>query len=183
MRKYLKRLCNAILDGRFNEEKYFQRKSYYGIEIQVQHLFVSYGKIGYTVYVYADEHYEIKYDYELNELKINGKPYKFFINLMYLDDNGIITISDDPVWDEYQNSVELECYTDGGGDMLIDLEEPTKEKLQNYIDDFDINHEVNIWWENGEPGNGVPFSNIKEHYDDYEDYLSWLQTICDGMPY
>ncbi len=53
MEKYLKRLCNAILDGRFKEEKYCSRKSYYGVEIQTQHLFASYGKIGYSVTVFS----------------------------------------------------------------------------------------------------------------------------------
>ena len=183
MEKYLKRLCNAILDGRFKAEKYCSRKSYYGVEIQTQHLFASYGKIGYSVTVYSEEQYDIEYDYELNDLTINGKPYQYEINLLYLGNNDINTVSEEPVWENFQNSVELECYTDAGGDMLIDLEEPTKEKLQEYIDNFDIDREVMLWWHDGEPGNGVPFNSIKEHYNDYEDYLKWLQKICDKMPY
>ena len=183
MEKYLKRLCNAVLNGRFKKEKYYNRKSYYGIEIQVQDMFASYGKIGYFVTVYSEEQYDIEYDYELNDLKIDGKPYQHVINLLYLEDNDIMTVSEDPVWENFQNSVELECYTDAGEDMLIDLEEPTKEKLQDYIDGFDINENVILWWPGGEPGKGVPFSNIREHYEDYEDYLEWLQKICDKMPY
>lgn len=183
MDKYLKRLCNAILDGRFNEEKYFQRNSYYGIEIQVQHLFVSYGKIGFTVWVYGKESYEVKYDYELNDLNINGKPYQYFINLLYLANKKITAASDEPIWNNYPYSVELECYTDAGGDMIIDVEVPTKEKLQEYIDEFDINGEVLKWWADGTPGRGVPFDNIKEHYEDLEDYLKWLERVCNGMPY
>lgn len=183
MEKYLKRLCNAIINGRFKEGKYYNRKNYYGIEIQVQDMFASYGKIGYSVTVYSEEQYDIEYDYELNDLKIDGKPYQHAINLLYLEDNDITTVSEDPVWENFQNSVELECYTDAGEDMLIDLEEPTKEKLQEYIDSFDINGNVILWWPGGEPGKGVPFSNIREHYEDYEDYLEWLQNVCDKMPY
>ncbi len=67
--------------------------------------------------------------------------------------------------------------------MFIDLEEPTKEKLQEYIDNFDINENVSMWWQNGEPGRGVPFDNMKEHYEDYEAYLKRLQGICDKMPF
>jgi hypothetical protein len=55
--------------------------------------------------------------------------------------------------------------------------------LQEYIDDFNINYEVVSWWQDGKKGNGVPFDNIKQHYDDVEDWLKWLQTICDKMPY
>jgi hypothetical protein len=52
------------------------------------------------------------------------------------------------------------------------------------IDNFDINEEVFKWWPDGRKGNGVPFDNIKEHYEDYEAWLQWLQTeICDKMPY
>lgn len=183
MDKYLKRICNAILDGRFKKEKYYERKSYYGIEIQVQDMFASYGKIGYSVTVYSEEQCDIKYDCELNDLKIDGRPYQYAINLLYLEDNDIRIVSEEPVWENSQNSVELECYTDAGEDMFICLKEPTKEKLQEYIDDFDIDGNVMSWWQGGKPGEGVPFSNIREHYNDYEDYLKWLQKICDKMPY
>lgn len=80
-------------------------------------------------------------------------------------------------------SAELESYTSAGGDMIISMEELSKEKLQEYIDGFDINYEVVIWWQNGKKGNGVPFDNIKQHYEDLEDWLNWLQKICDNMPY
>lgn len=183
MEKYLKRLCKAILSGRFNEEKYRQRKNYYGIEIQTKPLFASYGTIGFSVQVYAEEQYNIQYDWELKDLTINEMHYKHVINLLYLEDNDISKTNESPVWKNHPDSVELECYTDAGEDMIINLEEPTKEKLQEYIDDFDINDEVLMWWQNGEKGNGVPFDNIKDHYQDYEDYLKWLQKICDKMPY
>lgn len=42
------------------------------------------------------------------------------------------------------------------------------------------------WWRNGEDAAhalNVPFTNIKDHYEDYEEYLATLQTVCDGMPY
>ena len=183
MKKYLKRLCNAILDGRFNEHNYSQRKSYYGVEIQVTPLFASYGEIGFTVQVYAEEQYTVKYDYELKDLTINERPYQHVFNLLYLEANGIRKTSEDSVWENFPDSVELECRTEAGGDMIINLEEPTKEELQNYIDDFDINEEVLLWWFEDSRDRGVPFSNIRDHYNDYEDYLKWLQKICDKMPY
>lgn len=183
MDKYLKRLCNAILADKFNEKKFRERRSYFGTEIQTQPLFCSYGTIGFTVTVFADIQHEVKYDWEMNELTIDDAPYKDVINILYLADNDINKQNKEPVWSYAPRSVELECYTDGGEDMFIDLEEPTKEKLQEYIDNFDIDENVSMWWQNGQPGRGVPFSNMKEHYEDYEDYLKWLQKVCDKMPY
>ena len=186
MDKYLKRLCNAIIAGRFNDENYRQRKSWYGKEILTEPLFCSYGTIGFTASVYDEKGNNVcvvSWDGELHELTIDDINYKDFINILYLENEDIIKQGDGPVWDDEPRSVEFECYTDGGEDMLIDLKVPDKEHLQEYINDFDINYNVSIWWENGEPGNGVPFSNMKEHYEDYEDYLKWLQEICDKMPY
>ena len=67
--------------------------------------------------------------------------------------------------------------------MIIDLEEPTKKELEDYADNFDINEEVLIWWPNGEPGRGVPFSNVKEHYEDLEDYVKRIKGVAKNMPY
>ncbi len=111
---------------------------------------------------------------------MNKKEYKK--NLAYLEGNDI-TLCGDELWDDKPWSVELETYTDAGEDMIIDLEEPTKECLKKYIDDFDINEEVMLWWENGYDAaraKGVPFANIRDHYDDYENYLKRLQAICEN---
>ena len=86
-------------------------------------------------------------------------------------------------WDEEPFSVELESYTKAGGDMTLTIEVCDKEHLQEYIDNFNINAEVVLWWSNGEKCGGVPFDNIKQHYEDLEDWLNWLQEICNGMPY
>jgi hypothetical protein len=77
----------------------------------------------------------------------------------------------------------LESYTKAGGDMILTIEVCDKEHLQEYIDNFNINAEVVLWWPNGEKCNGIPFDNIKQHYEDLEDWLNWLQEICNGMPY
>lgn len=108
---------------------------------------------------------------------------EFNANKKYLleDCNNIFWNSQ--AWDEEPFSVELESYTKAGGDMVFNLEVCDKKHLQEYIDDFNINYEVVSWWQDGKKGNGVPFDNIKEHYDDCENWLKWLQTICDKMPY
>ena len=85
-----------------------------------------------------------------------------------------------------KETTELETYTDAGEDMIIYLEVLDKEHLQEYIDNFDINDEVLVWWQHGKEyahSKGVPFDNIKEHYEDYEAWLEWLKGICNNMPY
>lgn len=185
MYKYLTRLSNAIINDRFNSDNYRQRKAYHGKEIQTTPLFCSYGEIGYSVDVYDDEQHahRLQWDWEKKELSIDGRQYQHAINLDYLDAKSVLCCNEGPVWENHPYSVELECYTDAGSDMLIALEEPTREQLQDYIDNFDIDEEVSIWWPNGRPGNGVPFDNMREHYNDLEDYLKWLQGICNKMPY
>ena len=175
MEKYLKRLCKAILEDRFNEENYRQKRSWHGKDIMTEPLFCSYGKIGFSVLVYENyDHFcTIQYDGDLEELNIDDTPWKDYINELYLEDFDITSHGDG----------ELECYTDAGEDMIINLDKVRKKNLQEYIDNFDINEQVLLWWPNGQPGKGVPFDNIKEHYEDYEAFLEKLQKACDKMPY
>lgn len=107
---------------------------------------------------------------------------KFKANIEHLSENDIIWRPD---FGESAFSGELECYTPAGEDMFITLEVVDKEHLQDYINNFDINENVSLWWPHGEKaeGMGVPFDNMKEHYEDYEEWLTGLQEVCDGMPY
>lgn len=95
-----------------------------------------------------------------------------------------INLASTPVWKEKPFSVELETYTDAGEDIIIDLEEPTKECLQEYINDFaaDIDNKVDLWWQDGKPGNGVPFSSKEEQYEDYRAFLDTLRDVVDKWP-
>lgn len=178
MEKYLKRLCRAILARRFNDENYRQRKSWYGKDIQTEPLFCSYGTIGFTVSVYdCYEHVcTVQWDGNLGELTIDDTPWKEYLNILFLEDYDITCDGND-----------LECYTDAGEDMIISLDKVRKKNLQEYIDNFDINEEVLIWWrdlsDEQRKEKKVPFDNMKEHYEDYEAYLKWLQGICDKMPF
>ena len=84
-----------------------------------------------------------------------------------------------PAWEEKPHSVELECYTGAGEDMFINLEEISTEELEEYVNGFDINENVALWWPDGQKGRGVPFDNQAEQVQDYEDYLAWLRDIID----
>lgn len=107
---------------------------------------------------------------------------KFKKNIEILEENDIRVCNTEPVWDDKPNSVELETYTDAGEDMIINLDEPSKNALQSYIDGFDINDAVMLWWSNGADAahdKGVPFDNIEDHYEDYRSYIKELQRVCD----
>lgn len=84
-----------------------------------------------------------------------------------------------PGWDDKPKSVELNCSTGAGEDMYINLEEISAEALEEYINGFDIEYNVSLWWPDGRPGRGVPFDNQAEQVADYEDYLAWLRDIVD----
>ena len=79
--------------------------------------------------------------------------------------------------------IELESYTDGGGDMIItiDVSDDWKQAFKVYVEEFDIDNEVSIWWPDGQPGKGVPFNNIRELYDDIDDWVKWLKDIIRVM--
>ena len=96
-------------------------------------------------------------------------------NQEFLEDHDIsCTKCEDGGW-------ELESYTDGGGDMIITLEELTKEALVEYLENFDVNEETNLWFPNGQPGNGVPFDNYKDLWDDIEDWRQRMLGIAKDM--
>lgn len=78
---------------------------------------------------------------------------------------------------------ELESSTDAGGDMIITLDELSPVALMDYIRDFDINEEVLMWWQGGKPGPGVPFANIKQHWDDLEEWCTMMENVAENMPY
>jgi len=108
---------------------------------------------------------------------------QFDKNIAFLKENGI-SLSSAPVWNDKPFSVELETSSPAGEDMIIDLEEPTREELQRYIDHFDIDENVSIWWPDGHKmeDKGLPFNSMSEQIDDYKEYLERLQDICDRMP-
>lgn len=107
---------------------------------------------------------------------------KFQRNVAVLEKNNIRIVNDAPVWDDKPDSVEMQTYTPGGEDMFICLDEPSQECLEEYIDDFDINEHVLLWWQGGTDAahaKGVPFDNIRDHYNDYEAYLDGLRKVAE----
>lgn len=65
--QYLYRLCRNILNERFDWRKYLTTRSYFGRDLCVTPLHVSYGQIGYTIHFpYSrDPMPELAYDWEM----------------------------------------------------------------------------------------------------------------------
>ena len=64
--------------------------------------------------------------------------------------------------------------------MYINLEEISADALEEYVNSFDVNEEVAIWWPDGVAGRGVPFDNQAEHVEDLELWLAELRDIIDA---
>lgn len=89
----------------------------------------------------------------------------------------------DVVVTKCSDGYELESYSCGGGDMFIHVDEPSKEEMLDYLDNFDINNEVLGWWEHGVPGPGVPFDNVRDHYNDVEEWVIRMKDIAEELEY
>ena len=104
---------------------------------------------------------------------------EFDENLKYIEGMNGIGYNGNANW---EFSAELEAYTPAGEDMIINLEELSRDCFIQWIDDFDISYEVVAWWPDGIKEYGIPFDNIKEHYNDYEEFLNTMRKIAEGMP-
>lgn len=77
---------------------------------------------------------------------------------------------------------ELESYTDGGGDQIVYVKNLTRDKLVEQLEDYDVNEETNLWFPDGQPGEGLPFDNYKDLWDDIENWRKWALNIAKRMP-
>ena len=77
---------------------------------------------------------------------------------------------------------ELESYTDSGGDQIIYIDNLTRDELIEYLEDYDVNNETNLWFPDGKPCKGVPFDNYKDLWDDIENWRKWALGIAKRMP-
>ena len=103
---------------------------------------------------------------------------QFDENVRYLEENGIeVTRCGN------EGQVELCNYTDAGGEMFIELDSLDRQTAMAYIADFDINREVLQWWRKDGTPIGLPFDNLRDHYDDTDKWHSDMIDVFDRMPY
>lgn len=101
-------------------------------------------------------------------------------NLEIFKKYDVSKINTEPIYEGYPQSAEMKLYTDAGENMVICLEEPTRDCLLQWIEEFDINDEVIKWW-TSDSHDSLPFENIKEHYEDYEKMIAKLLALADEL--
>lgn len=82
---------------------------------------------------------------------------------------------------EDESDYELETWTNKGVDMIITIEKDggtLLEQLKEYIDNFDIDSEIDMYRENEEYRNNF---TIKESIEDFEDYISYIKDLIEEL--
>ena len=86
------------------------------------------------------------------------------------------------VYDNDEDTIELERWTDGGVDMFIVLDKTAQEnfveQLENYCEDFDIDEEIDLMRENKEYRQHF---TIRESLEDYEEYIDKIRNIIEEL--
>lgn len=77
---------------------------------------------------------------------------------------------------ESDDDIELETWTSGGVNMFIylDKDKSIVEQLENYINYFDIDEEIDLHREGRDYR--LAFT-IRESLSDFENYLEWVKVI------
>lgn len=82
---------------------------------------------------------------------------------------------------ENKSGYELETWTNEGVDMIITIEKnggTLLEQLKEYIDNFDIDSEIDMYRENEEYRNHF---TIKESIEDFENYISYVKDLIEEL--
>ena len=86
------------------------------------------------------------------------------------------------IYDCENGEIELETWTNGGVDMLIYLDmtsnETITQQFRNYVDNFDIDEEIDLHREGKDYRNAF---TITESVEDFEDYVEWLKDILNNL--
>lgn len=82
---------------------------------------------------------------------------------------------------ENESGYELETWTNEGVDIIITIEkngDTLLEQLKEYIDNFDIDSEIDMYRENEEYRNNF---TIKESLEDFESYISYVKDLIEEL--
>lgn len=82
---------------------------------------------------------------------------------------------------ESDDFYELEQWTNGGVDMIINIFKngsPLKEQLIAYVDNFDIDEEINCYRQDEDY---KTMFTIKESLEDFEGWLNYIKSIIDDL--
>ena len=82
---------------------------------------------------------------------------------------------------DYVENDYLETWTNGGVDMIIYLDsnkKSIKEIIEEYIDNFDIDEEIDLYREDKRYRENF---TIRESLEDFENWLKYLKNVCNEL--
>lgn len=82
---------------------------------------------------------------------------------------------------DYVENDYLETWTNGGVDMIIYLDnnqKSIKEIIEEYIDNFDIDEEIDLYREDKRYRENF---TIRESLEDFENWLEYLKIVCEEL--
>lgn len=79
---------------------------------------------------------------------------------------------------ENKQCAELEMWTDGGVDMIITLNPFTKEEFIGYVNDFDVDEEIEL---HRQDKTYREVFTIRQSLNDFTDYHNKLKTIVEEL--
>lgn len=84
------------------------------------------------------------------------------------------------IYNDEDNLMELESWTNGGVDMIIyiDTNNDLIEELENYIDNFNIDEEIDLYREDKDYRDNF---TISESLKDFEDYIEFVKGVIEQL--
>lgn len=82
---------------------------------------------------------------------------------------------------EDENSYEMETWTNKGVNMIVDIEKDGNsllEQLKDYVDNFDIDYEIDLHREDERYRNDF---TIEESLEDFKDYINYLKSLINEL--
>lgn len=82
---------------------------------------------------------------------------------------------------EDENSYEMETWTNKGVNMIFDIEKDGNsllEQLKDYVDNFDIDYEIDLHREDERYRNDF---TIEESLEDFKDYINYLKSLINEL--
>jgi len=95
-----------------------------------------------------------------------------------LEDNGFIVGED-----KDSNRITLETWTDGGVNMIIEIEDKNTivEEIKNYVSDFDIDEEIDLYRQGKDYCRNFTIRESVEDFEDYEEKIGHIVNELRGI--
>lgn len=82
---------------------------------------------------------------------------------------------------EGKDDIELETWTEGGVNMIIILDDQERsffEQFKKYVEEFDIDEQIDLHREDDKYRNAF---TVRNSLNDFEDFAEWLKTALTSL--